>query len=280
MAFPQKFVIFLATISISWARDYYIRSERDVLQALNSVRPGDTIYLASNTLHYFQNVELLQSGQPYSPITLTGSKGTKISSLGTALVVRGSFWKIQNIDFEKSPVGLIVHGSNNTLKGLVFSEIDEESLVFRGNGNTIKNSIFNGCNHGVVITGRDNVLFKNSITCLSTSVSATPRSCCGRLEGNVFNGLLTINGAEYHLLKNIANSDLSIGGARSEVKLNVVNGRLDVGGCGNSFFGNTVRSSQFTTTCYNWDEGKNNFGNGGDPNKRPVNHPTVVQASN
>lgn len=253
---------FIFVLLFSWAsaRDFYIRSDHDLLSSLNNARPGDNIHLRHDTIYYLQNVELTHSGHPHDPITLVGDRGTRISSDNTGLVVRGNFWNIRHIAFESSLDGLVVHGNNNTLKSLSFNDIDGEALVLRGSGNSVHNCVFNGVNHGVVIGGLQNELVKNSITSLVTTVTVNPKSCCGRLEANVFNGLLSVHGTEYTLSKNILNSDINIVGQRNNLHSNVINGKLDVHGCGNNFFGNTAQSSEFTSTCYNWDDGKNHFG--------------------
>lgn len=245
------------------ATEFIIRSDRDFLLAINAVRPGDVIQLNRDTKYFLQHVELLRSGYPQAPITLSGDRGTKIcSDSGTALVIRGSHWKIQNLAFEDVQEGIIVFGNNNTLKSLSFHNIEEEAVALRGSGNFVKNCVFNGVNHGIIVSGRDNVLHKNSITSISTTVTTSPQSCCGQLEYNVFNGLLKAQGDDYIIMKNVANSDVSILGQRNNVKGNVINGKLDVSGCANQFFGNTAASSKFVSTCYNWDDGENQFGPG------------------
>lgn len=255
-------------------REFYIRSDRDMLSSISSVRPGDTIHLGSDAVYFLQNVELTRSGLASFPITLTGGKNTRISSDGTALTLRGSYWRIQNLNVENSQMGIVVTGNNNTLKGLSFHNVEEEALSLRGNGNLVNNCVFNGANNGIIVSGKGNSIMKNSITSLVASVSATPRSCCGRVEDNTLNGLLSVHGSDYSIVKNVANSDVTIAGPRNEVKVNVINGKLDVPGCSNSFFGNTAVSSEFTTTCYNWDDGKNKFGKGESNKLLIVNYDT------
>ncbi|CAL8080088.1 unnamed protein product [Orchesella dallaii] len=232
---------------------------RDLVSAANSARPGDSIYLLQDTTYHI-NLDLTRSGLPHAPITLIGERGSKITGSRTAIVLKGSFWKLQNLEFENISDAILVKGSNNTLKSLSFHNVDEQAIFLKGSGNLVKNCVFNGVSNAILVQGRENTLLKNSITASLSTIKTTPRSCCGLVSRNVLNGLMTIEGSDFELVQNTANSDVSIRGKQNTLDGNRINGRLQVVGCGNNFYGNTAGSSDFTGTCYNWDDGKNNFG--------------------
>jgi hypothetical protein len=112
--------------------------------ALITARPGQTIELADGT--YRGNFVIASSGTSEAPITLRGQPGTVLDGgayfMNYGLLVRGNFWRIENVSFRNAKKGIVLHGaSNNVLSNIHVADIGEEAIRLRNfsSGNTVEN---------------------------------------------------------------------------------------------------------------------------------------------
>jgi hypothetical protein len=98
--------------------------------ALAEAQPGHVITLADGT--YSGVFDVTRSGTASKPITLQGSLAAVLTSTGSGLSVRASYWRLKGFSIRKSLVGVMLDDAHhNVLDGLTIREIDHEGVHFR-----------------------------------------------------------------------------------------------------------------------------------------------------
>ena len=134
-------------VQISYAIIYNVTTNSELIKALNSVNPGDTIILADG--YYIGKFLSVRSGTKEQPITLTGSKLAILTSKnqtdqGNAFYLNStSYWILNGFSVYNSAKGILIDSSNHILINDVYvHQIGQEGVHFRSNScdNTLQNS--------------------------------------------------------------------------------------------------------------------------------------------
>lgn len=133
-------------------------------QAIDSIKPGKTIYLKSGTYSFSKTVTIAEgnngSADGMKNIAVTGSSkavldfsGMAFNSANRGVIVAGSYWNIKGIKIQKAgDNGMLLAGNNNTIDNCEFYANSDSGLQvsrFNTNYNTIaqwpSNNIIKNC---------------------------------------------------------------------------------------------------------------------------------------
>jgi len=76
----------LLLVAGAYAETYSVGPNNSVQEAIESARPGDTVYLEDGI--YFQSFDTARDGKPGSPITIEGSKGAIVKGDGRGRIIQ------------------------------------------------------------------------------------------------------------------------------------------------------------------------------------------------
>ena len=214
----MKSLIFLLVLyfsDFSSAAVHKPKSDSELTSILKSVKPGDTIELASH--NYKGKFVATQSGTKENPITLTGSKDSVISGSSYGLHLDGAnYWVLKGFTVANSKKGIVLDKCNhNVLDGVTVRDIGDEGIHLRthSSDNIVKNChihdtgksqpsygeglyIGSSVNNWEKLTeGKPDQSMRNQIinnvigpNVAAESVDIKEGTCCGVIEGNTFNG--------------------------------------------------------------------------------------------
>jgi nitrous oxidase accessory protein NosD len=106
-----------------------VSSAGELVRALASAEPGDTIRLAPGT--YDGNFVATAKGTANAPITLTGTADSVLSNdSGYGLHLDGAaYWRLTGSSVRRAPKGIVLDGSQHVvIDGVEVSEVNEEGV--------------------------------------------------------------------------------------------------------------------------------------------------------
>src|SRR5699024_5063009 len=113
------------------ASTLHVHNAAELTNALNHVKPGDTIQLADGEYHGTFKAHV--TGTAEKPIILTGTRKALISSTSYGFHLEGvNYWILKGFTIHNSKKGLVLDKSNhNTLENIEVAHISEEGVHFR-----------------------------------------------------------------------------------------------------------------------------------------------------
>ena len=142
-------IIFSLLICSIHCKKIDVKDTKELLKALEDVKPGDTIQLADGPYHNKFIAE--KSGTASAKITLVGSRKAVISGYNYGFWLKANYWVLKGFTVTDCNKGIVLDSaSHNTLTELEVHTIQEEGIHFRLHSadNTLQNSYLHDTGKG------------------------------------------------------------------------------------------------------------------------------------
>ncbi|XP_054156441.1 uncharacterized protein LOC128954863 [Oppia nitens] len=256
-----------------------VGTAKELSDALESVKPGDTIKLADGTYHSKFVAET--SGTKSAPITLTGSRKAVLSGSNYGFWLKANHWHLRGFTVTNSNKGIVLDGGNhNLLEELEVHNIKQEGIHFRlhSSDNVLRNSYIHttgtgspGFGEGVYIgsavsnwpDGKPDKSDRNEVSgnrigpdVAAEEIDIKEGSCCGIIKDNTFDGTgmsgenyadswIDVKGEGYTIENNSGDHTLLDG-----IQIHIVKD-ADMGGCGNKIVHTSCKHLAKKGVCVN-----------------------------